>query len=304
MDNVIEVKLLNKWQNKKLLEIDLRSVLANLLLNDFVVEIDGYKYDISFCKALNGDITFINSIFPSPFIASHEIIDKAFREGRWFIVTDEDLSEDEKEKHREYMRKVKEREYSGAMEKAYKVMKEKGILLDIDKFGSYFDKNDLVDDYCKSSKDAPKMPLNKLLDKAVEIAIKYHSNQFDKGGNMYILHPLAVMNLIKEDNYFFNLSCKIVAVLHDIIEDTSVTKEMLLDLGFPKSIVNAIDLLTKKEGQSKDDYFKEIKNNPIARVVKLADLTHNMDISRIKNPKEKDFKRVEVYKERYEYLKE
>lgn len=143
--------------------------------------------------------------------------------------------------------------------------------------------------------------LNELLFKSIDIANKNHFKQFDKAGIPYILHPLAVMNLIKEDDFVFNLSCKIVAVLHDIIEDTNITKEYLLTI-FPSFIVEAIDILSKKEGQSKNSYFKEVKSNRISRIVKLADLTHNIDISRIENPTEKDYKRVEVYKEKYKFL--
>lgn len=144
--------------------------------------------------------------------------------------------------------------------------------------------------------------LNKLLSSSIRLASQYHRFQVDKAGAPYILHPLAVMNIIKEEDYYFNLICKIVAVLHDIIEDTPVTYEGLIYSGFPVYIATAVDLLSKKEGQSKNQYFKILKKNPIARIVKLADLTHNMDISRIKNPTEKDFKRASIYKERYNEL--
>lgn len=168
----------------------------------------------------------------------------------------------------------------------------------------------LKEDFCKicNTDEVEFLPdeflkdiLNGQLRLAILIANDAHAKQLDKGGNPYILHPLAVMNLIKEDDYFFNMSCKIVAILHDVVEDTKITLREL-SCEFSPYIIRSIDLISKKEGQSKKDYYREIKKNPIARVVKLADLTHNMDISRIKNPKEKDYQRLEVYKERYNYL--
>lgn len=158
-----------------------------------------------------------------------------------------------------------------------------------------------IDDVEFVSEDFLKGFMNDLLTIAIRVSNDVHLGQLDKGGNPYILHPLAVMNLIKEDDYFFNMACKIVAILHDTVEDTTLTLEKLSYI-FPPYIVKSIDVISKKEGQSKNDYYRGIKKNPIARVVKLADLTHNMDISRIKNPTEKDYKRVEVYKERYDYL--
>lgn len=155
---------------------------------------------------------------------------------------------------------------------------------------------------CRRRNRTFKQRLNDLIPIAIRIANENHYGQLDKGGCPYILHPLAVMNLIKEEDLYFELSCKITAILHDVIEDTDVTKEYLLKEGIPLYIVEAVDLLSKKEGQSKNQYYKELKKNPIARVVKIADLTHNMDITRIKNPTEKDLKRVEIYKERYKEL--
>ena len=107
--------------------------------------------------------------------------------------------------------------------------------------------------------DISKEELDTLLIKAILLATEKHANQFDKSGVPYILHPLTVMGFIKEEDYKFNISCKIVAVLHDIIEDTDVTVEYLLKEGFPYYIVEAIDLVTKKEGLSKNKYFKELK---------------------------------------------
>jgi len=131
--------------------------------------------------------------------------------------------------------------------------------------------------------------MNHLLEKAIELATTHHRGQVDKGGNAYILHPLAVMMRVKTTEE------KIVAVLHDIIEDTPVTLDELRQHLFPEHIILAIDTLTKRKKESYDKYIWRIKNNPIALVVKLADLEENLDLTRIPSPTEKDLERVKKY---------
>lgn len=89
---------------------------------------------------------------------------------------------------------------------------------------------------------------------------------------------------------------KIVAVLHDAIEDSDLTIADLVRQGFPEFITEAIAAITKRDGEPYEDYILRVKSNAIARKVKIADVTHNMDISRIANPTEKDFQRLEKYK--------
>ena len=91
------------------------------------------------------------------------------------------------------------------------------------------------------------------------------------------------------------LESKIVAVLHDAIEDSDLKITDLVQQGFPDFIVKAIAAITKLDGEAYEDYILRVKSNAIARKVKIADLTHNMDISRIANPTEKDFQRLEKY---------
>lgn len=129
-----------------------------------------------------------------------------------------------------------------------------------------------------------------LLEKAITIATKAHEGQVDKGGNQYILHPLAVMMKCNEYDE------KIVAVLHDVIEDTNVTVEELIKEGFSEKIIEAILSLTRKEDESYVDFIKRCKQNPIGKIVKIADIDSNMDISRIPNPTEEDIERVEKYR--------
>lgn len=128
-----------------------------------------------------------------------------------------------------------------------------------------------------------------MLNKAIEIAAKAHAGQSDKGGNPYILHPLRVMMNCESEIE------KICAVLHDVIEDAEITFDTLKSEGFSEDILNALHCLTKQNGESYDDFISRILTNEIACKVKLADLLDNMNLSRIKNPNEKDKERNKKY---------
>ncbi len=130
----------------------------------------------------------------------------------------------------------------------------------------------------------------KLLELAIAIAHKAHAHQIDKAGQPYIGHPLTVMAQMD------TLESQIVAVLHDAIEDSDLTIEKLTVQGFPEIITEALLAITKFDGELYEDYILRVKSNPIARKVKIADVTHNMDISRIANPTDKDFQRLKKYK--------
>jgi (p)ppGpp synthase/HD superfamily hydrolase len=129
-----------------------------------------------------------------------------------------------------------------------------------------------------------------LLTLAIAIANQAHAGQLDKAGKPYISHPLTVMAQMDTPE------SKIVAVLHDAIEDSDLKIEDLVKQGFPESITDAIAAITKLDGELYEDYMVRVRSNTIARKVKIADITHNMDISRIFNPTEKDFQRIEKYK--------
>lgn len=135
--------------------------------------------------------------------------------------------------------------------------------------------------------------------KALAVASLSHKGQYDKAGKDYLFHPLTVSSYCKTKKG------KIVGLLHDVVEDTSVTIEELSKV-FDSEITTAVRLLTKTEGFDIKEYYEAIKNNPLAREVKLADLTHNMDVSRFdgKEITEKDKARAEKYKEYYAYLSE
>ncbi|KQZ31803.1 HD domain-containing protein [Duganella sp. Root1480D1] len=129
------------------------------------------------------------------------------------------------------------------------------------------------------------------LERAIEIAAAAHAGQVDKAGQPYILHPLRVMLRVSSDHE------RMAAVLHDVVEDTTVTLAQLHASGFPAEVVAAIEALTKRRGESRLQAAARAAANPIARVVKLADNAENMDLSRIADPTEKDFARVEEYKQ-------
>ena len=137
-----------------------------------------------------------------------------------------------------------------------------------------------------------------LLEKALQIAVKAHSGQIDKAGSAYIFHPIRVSNRCSTDDE------RIVALLHDTIEDTEVTTEYLLMEGFPRNIVDAILSVTRNEDESYDDFIKRSRLNPIGRQVKLQDLEDNMDITRLNELTEKDIYRLNKYIKAYKYLKE
>lgn len=131
---------------------------------------------------------------------------------------------------------------------------------------------------------------------ALELAVEKHKNQTDKAGNPYILHPLHVMeNVNSKDG-------KIVAILHDIIEDTDITEDYLLKIGLSKRIVDAVVALTRSEDIDYQEYIKNLSSNPLAKEVKLADLEHNMDLKRLPTLEEKDLERNRKYQIAYHYL--
>ena len=137
-----------------------------------------------------------------------------------------------------------------------------------------------------------------MLSKAISIAAVAFEGKYDKGGSPYILHCLYVMDKVKRlgDNY------AIVAILHDLVEDTKWTIQDLRDLGFNEEILTALDLMTHKDGVSYDDYIKGISTNVISTACKRGDLEHNMKASRLKGMRKKDFERLEKYIKAFAYL--
>ncbi|OXZ24735.1 GTP pyrophosphokinase [Finegoldia magna] len=131
--------------------------------------------------------------------------------------------------------------------------------------------------------------------RAFFIMLNAHKGQKDKGGHAYFLHPLRVSKKISDRRY------KIVALLHDVLEDSD--KYTINDFDFLDSEQkDALIKLTHLENVGYMDYIKNIKSNSIARKVKLMDLEDNMNLNRLICFTEKDFKRVEKYKKARDYL--
>ena len=135
-----------------------------------------------------------------------------------------------------------------------------------------------------------------MIDIALAIARKAHAGQVDKAGVDYIQHPLYVASQVKTEQE------KAIALLHDVLEDSDITVADLLAYGLSNEVVTAVQTLTKKKGQSYQDYLEKVKSNNLARVVKLADLKHNSDLSRLKTVSNTDYERVKKYKNAIRYL--
>jgi (p)ppGpp synthase/HD superfamily hydrolase len=127
------------------------------------------------------------------------------------------------------------------------------------------------------------------LERAIEIAVQAHRGQLLKNGSPYILHPLHLMLT------FNSVPEQIVAVLHDVVEDTNWTLDDLLREGFSPEVIEAIGLLTHADSEPYDAYIERVAKNPIARRVKMADLKHNMDITRLNAFGAHDAARLEKY---------
>ena len=135
-----------------------------------------------------------------------------------------------------------------------------------------------------------------MIDIALAIARKAHAGQVDKAGVDYIQHPLYVASQVKTEQE------KAIALLHDVLEDSDITVADLLAYGLSNKVVTAVQTLTKKKGQSYQEYLEKVKSNKLARDVKLADLKHNSDLSRLKSVSDTDRERVEKYKNAIRYL--
>ncbi|MCW6663281.1 GTP pyrophosphokinase [Aerococcaceae bacterium NML190073] len=135
-----------------------------------------------------------------------------------------------------------------------------------------------------------------MLKLALKIAEKAHAGQVDKAGKDYIQHPIYVSSLVDSPE------AKVIALLHDVLEDSDYTAEDLLNAGLPCEIVEAVKILTKQPSESYDEYLSKIKMNDLARVVKIADLTHNADLTRLHEVTQRDLDRQEKYREAIMFL--
>ena len=133
--------------------------------------------------------------------------------------------------------------------------------------------------------------------KALKICFDAHKEQKDKSGIPYVFHPFHLAEQMKDE------VTTVVALLHDVIEDINMSLKDLKDKGFSKEVLDALVLLTHNPDENYMDYVKRIKANPVAKAVKLADLTHNSDLSRLDVVDEKALERRNKYLEAMEILK-
>lgn len=139
--------------------------------------------------------------------------------------------------------------------------------------------------------------MQQLLSKAISIALKAHEGQFDKAGMPYIGHVMRVMQAGKTEDE------KIGGVLHDLVEDTNWTFEMLLAEGFPTHIIDALRCVTKlSDDEPYNAFIQRIKTNSLAVAVKINDLTDNLDVRRLQNITDQDVERLRKYHNAYQEL--
>jgi len=135
------------------------------------------------------------------------------------------------------------------------------------------------------------------LEKALALALKAHAGQKDKADQPYILHPLRVMVQMEDSR------AKIVALLHDVLEDSEMTLNELSQAGFEDEILQAIDCLTKRDGEDYFAYLERVAQNKLARQVKIADLKDNLDVTRLKEITPADRQRLNKYLKALSFLR-
>jgi (p)ppGpp synthase/HD superfamily hydrolase len=133
-------------------------------------------------------------------------------------------------------------------------------------------------------------PIRPTLEDAIALAAQTHRGQVDKGGQPYILHVLRVMLQLPDED------ARITAMLHDVVEDSTLTLADLARSGYPPRIVRALDGLTRRDGEDYMEYIRRLAPNPIARRVKMADLRDNSNRKRHNPPTVKDVLRAKRYR--------
>ncbi|MBQ9544700.1 MAG: GTP pyrophosphokinase [Clostridia bacterium] len=140
------------------------------------------------------------------------------------------------------------------------------------------------------------MIYTELTKKALKISFEAHKNQTDKSGLPYVYHPFHLAEQMETEE------TAVTALLHDVVEDTDITLEDIKNAGFPESVVSALALMTHDKSVPYKEYIARIKKDPVARAVKLADLKHNSDLSRLDEVGEKDLERVKKYEAAIAFL--
>ena len=132
--------------------------------------------------------------------------------------------------------------------------------------------------------------------RAMKLCYEAHKDQVDKSGIPYVFHPIHLAEQMSDED------TTVVALLHDVVEDTEYTLVDLIQRGFSPKVIDALKLMTHNDSVPYLDYVENLKQNPIARTVKLADLRHNSDLTRLKEVDEKALERVQKYKKAIQIL--
>jgi len=136
-----------------------------------------------------------------------------------------------------------------------------------------------------------------ILDKALRLAVQVHSGHVDRGGRPYLLHVLQVAVGCKDD-----LDAATLAVLHDVVEDSTLTLKDLREQGFPAHIIEGVDALTRRDGEAYEDAIERAAGHGLARKVKLSDLESNLDVRRLTQVTAADIGRLERYTKAWKRL--
>ena len=142
------------------------------------------------------------------------------------------------------------------------------------------------------------MIYTELTKKALKLCFEAHKNQVDKTGVPYVFHPFHLAEQMTDE------ISTVCALLHDVVEDTEYGFSDLRAMGFPQEAIEVLTLLTHEEGVPYMEYVKKIKTNPIAKQVKISDLKHNSDLTRMDMVDERALQRTEKYKEALKLLLE
>ena len=135
-----------------------------------------------------------------------------------------------------------------------------------------------------------------LTKKAMKLCFEAHKDQMDKSGLPYVFHPFHLAEQMDDE------LTTVTALLHDVVEDTEYGLDDLRDMGFPEEVLDALNLLTHDDSVPYMEYVAKVKENPIARAVKLADLRHNSDLTRLDHVDERALARVKKYHRAMELL--
>ena len=127
------------------------------------------------------------------------------------------------------------------------------------------------------------------IEEAIRIAVEAHRGKKDRAGAPYVLHPLRLLFRVRTD------AERMAAVLHDVVEDTAWTLDDLRAVGFADEVVDAVDALTRRKGESYEAFVDRAAAHPVARRVKLADIEDNLDLRRIGHVEGRDLERIDRY---------